>query len=114
MTHLRADLRELLDRLLRSASPVLGLDHIAEEVGDRAISFEEIDALFAALEAAGKTIGDPTRPPASTHLPLVLTTARALKRELGRTPRSAEIAERAGLTHDQVRLALLFARMLQR
>lgn len=111
---LRPELLAIAQRLSASDVPVLPLDRVAEQVGAVLISSDEIDALFAWLEARGFTIGDPAAGPASSALPQVLAAARALRSELSRTPNAREIAARAGLSLDAVQQALLFARILQR
>jgi DNA-directed RNA polymerase specialized sigma subunit len=59
-------------------------------------------------------VGDPDAPKASAHLSAVLRSARQLKRELGRTPTATQIAAHAGITPEEVRLALLFVQVAQR
>ena len=110
---LRSELREVAEKLVAEGGKVLSLDEIAEALGTLAVDSDEIDALFSWLQARGRTVGDATLGPASNALPQVLTTARALRAELGRTPKPAEIAARSGLGEDAVRRALLFAKILQ-
>ena len=110
---LRAELREVLDELLRRPEQSFTLDGIAEAIGTRAVTADEIGQLLDALEGAGRGVAlERTR--ARESLCAVLGSARELMRELGRSPTSTEIAERSGLSSDAVRLALLFARILQR
>jgi hypothetical protein len=111
---LRPELRTIVDALLARNERLLALDTIAEQIGAAAVSSDDIDAIFTELEAAGCTIGDPKAGRASAHLGTVLKSARALKRELGRTPTTAQIAAHAGITPEDVRLALLFAQVAQR
>jgi Sigma-70 region 3/Sigma-70 factor, region 1.1 len=109
---LRPEIQALADQLVATGRSVLSLDEIAETLGATAIDSDEIDALFAFLEARGVTVGDPSVGLASSALPQVLTAARALRTELGRTPRVDEITTRSGLPEDAVRRALLFAQTL--
>jgi hypothetical protein len=109
---MRPDLLALAEKLMATGRAVLSLDEIAETLGATAIDSDEIDALFAFLEARGVTVGDSTVGLASAALPQVLTTARALRTESGRTPSVEEIARRSGLGEDAVRRALLFAKTL--
>ena len=109
---LRPDLLTLAEKLVATGNRVVTLDEVAEALGAIAIDSDEIDALFAFLEARGMTVGDPDVGLASSALPAVLTTARALRAELGRTPRVDEIAQRSSLGEDAVRRALLFAQTL--
>lgn len=110
---LRADVLAVGQRLVAAGRPVLSLDEIAEALGAIAIDSDEIDQLFAFLEARGVTVGDPTLGPASAALPKVLASARALRSELGRTPTVAQIAQHSGLDEAATRRALLFAQTLQ-
>lgn len=109
---LRPDLLALAEKLVATGHRVVTLDEVAEALGALAIDSDEIDALFAYLEAQGVTVGDATVGLASAALPQVLTTARALRAESGRTPSVGEIARRSGLPEDAVRRALLFAKTL--
>ncbi|HMJ10731.1 MAG TPA: sigma-70 domain-containing protein [Polyangiaceae bacterium] len=111
---LRPELQAIAERLLARHECLLALDTVADEIGAAAVTAQDIDAIFAALEAAGCTVGDPNALRASAHLGTVLASARELKRELGRTPSAADIAARSGLTPQEVRLALLFAQVAQR
>jgi hypothetical protein len=110
---LRPELRVILDALVQRQEPALSLDAVAEAIGARAVTPDEIGELIDALESAGKSVAlDKTS--ARESLAGVLGSARELKRQLGRSPTSHEIAARSGLSLDAVRLALLFARVLQR
>jgi hypothetical protein len=110
---LRPELRVILDALLERRERALSLNTVAEAIGARAVTHDEIGELLDALESAGHSISlDKTS--ARESLASVLGSARALRRELGRSPTSDEIAVRSGLSLDAVRLALLYARVLQR
>jgi hypothetical protein len=111
---LRSELVEVAQRLVAKGGSVLSLDEIADALGTVAVDSDEIDALFSWLETQGRNVGDVSVGKASTALPQVLAAARALRGELGRTPKPAEIAARAGLGEDAVRRALLFVQILQR
>ncbi|HEY6562155.1 MAG TPA: sigma-70 domain-containing protein [Polyangiaceae bacterium] len=108
------ELQTIVDALLARRERLLALDTVADGIGAAAVTAEDIDAIFAALEAAGCTVGDPDAPKASAHLSAVLRSARQLKRELGRTPTATQIAEHAGIRPEEVRLALLFVQVAQR
>lgn len=90
------------------------LDEIGEALGVMAVSAEEIDALMAELEAAGRRIEGPDGAQGESRLRLVLATARELRAELGRTPRAEEIAQRASIPIEAVRHALALAKVMQR
>lgn len=110
---LRPELREIVDDLLRRPTPSLGLNEIAEAIGAIEISSDEIEAIFVELERAKRNVLEAPIG-ARDSLGRVLRSARALRSELGRAPNSSEIAAHAGLGVDSVRLALLYARTLQR
>jgi hypothetical protein len=110
---LRADLRAIVDQLLSRPTPELSLDEIAEAIGAAEISSEEIEAIFIELESAGRHVLE-APVSAKESLNRVLRSARSLRYELGRPPTPSEIAAHAGLSSGSVRLALLFARTLQR
>jgi hypothetical protein len=113
---LPAHLREVLARLLANSedSRRVSLDTIGDELGTAAIDSTQIDQLLTDLEAAGRTIDPPTGASGVAALRKVGAAARALAKEHGRTARVPEIAERAGLTEDEVRRALLLARVMGR
>lgn len=110
---LRTVLAELLDRSERTRT--LGLDDVASAIGAAAASASDVEEIFAALEAAGRTIADAegtTSPKAD--LAEVIAAARAITLETGRRPTPAAIAERTGLSEDRVRAALRFASIMAR
>jgi sigma-70-like protein len=111
---LRPELLAVAEALAGIPAPELSLDQIADAVGSMRISADEIDALFAWLEARGRVVGDPSGPGAAALLGQVLVVARGLRAELGRPPQPREIAERSALSLDAVQRALWFARILQR
>jgi hypothetical protein len=111
---LRSDLEEILQRLLREHPERVTLDELGEAVGTAAITPPEIDELVSALEAEGRAVGLEATPGATEHLARALGAARELRQSLGRLPNAAEVAARAGLRPEDVRLALLFARVIQR
>jgi hypothetical protein len=93
----------------------LSLDDIAEAIGTRRVSADEIDELFGWLELRGRVIdGRPSGPGAAALLGQVLEVARTLRVELGRTPQPREIGSRANMPLELVQRALWFARILQR
>lgn len=92
----------------------VSLDVIGEAIGVQAVTAEEIAWLIDALEARGFTVGGAPAPSAIAGLRKVVPAARALRERLGRSPTSAEIADEAGLGGDEVRRALLLARVMSR
>lgn len=111
---MRPELAEALAALLEAAGEgPIDLDQFAQIIGAAALDSDEIDSLFGDLEARGHAVVAPEGG-ASGRLMRVLAAARALRGELGRTPRAAEIAERAGMLESDVQIALAFARMLSK
>jgi len=110
---LRPALRKIVDELLSRPTPALSLDEIAEAIGAIEISSDEIEAIFVELENAERRVLE-APVSAKESLGRVLRSARALQAELQRSPSATEIAEHSGLSQSSVRLALLFARTLQR
>ena len=110
---LRPDLLLIAEQLARSEKQQLSLDEIAEALGAAKVTSDEIEALFAWLEARGHEIGGASGLSASALLSEVLAVARRLRVELGRAPKEREIAEHSGLSLNDVRCALRFARTLQ-
>jgi hypothetical protein len=114
MTALRPELEAIFQALMARSERVLELDVIADEIGTAAVTAHDIDALFTALEARGRVVGNPSAGRASAHLRQVLESARELKRAHGRTPTPQEIAAHSGLGIEDVRLSLWFAKIVQR
>ncbi len=111
--NLRPELRAIVQQLLSRPEPALSLDVVADAIGATLVSQEEIGAILDAVESAGRTFAPPPLG-ARDSLTKVLQAARELRTELSRSPTASEIAERSRLEPDSVRLALLFARILQR
>jgi hypothetical protein len=111
---LRPELQAIVDRLVRTFPSRVQLETLADALGPAPVTPDEIGEMIDALEAKGCSVGDPDAPPASRVLHQVLLAARGLRRSLGRTPTAQEIAVEAGLSSGEVRLALLFAQVLQR
>jgi len=114
MPTLSPKLADIVARLLARNEPMLDLDVIAEEIGAAPVTWEDIDAIMTELERRGRAVGASSLFGASEGLALVLTTARRLKTELGRTPTIVEIEKASGLDPKAIRTALLFARTVQR
>jgi hypothetical protein len=111
---LRPELLVVAEGLLALEGERLSLDQIAEAIGTLRVTPDEIDALLGWLEERGRPVADPVGRGASALLAEVLSVARVLRAELGRTPQPREIAERASLSLEAVQRALWFARILQR
>ena len=113
---LPAHLREALERLLLNSedSRRVSIDTIGDALGTGAVDATQIDYLLGELERAGRTIESPSGAHGVASLRKVVPAARELAKEHGRTARVPEIAERTGLTEDEVRRALLLARVMGR
>lgn len=113
---LRRDLMEIVDRLV-AESPDTGsisLDDLGQAIGLKSVSYTEIDAMISALEARDRRVEATTEGRGEEYLRLVVEAVRTLSYELGRRPSLNEIALRTRLNQDQVRHALLLARIMQR
>jgi len=96
-----------------SGVEVVSLDQVAEAIGAAPVTMSDIEAIFDALEAAGRRVeAEMKDPPAA--LAQVLKTVRSFSAVSGRRPTVPEIAEHAGLSVGEVRFALLYARVLVR
>jgi hypothetical protein len=103
----------IVEALLAQKAEPVSLDAVAEAMGGAALTFEDIEAVFDALEAAGRRVeSEPRDPPAA--LAKVLGTVRSFSALSGRRPTLLEIAEHSGLSLGEVRFALLYARVLIR
>ena len=112
---LRSPLGQILERLLAegSATGEVSIDAIGDGLSSMSVSLDEIDALIAALEAAGLRVVGPQGGAGEQHLRRVVEAARALS-DAGSRPTLTAIAFRTGLSTDQVRQALALARVMQR
>lgn len=113
---MRSELQAIVEALLTAsaATKEVPLDAVGHAVGARAITPLEIDAILAALEAAGRSITGPEGGAGEERLKAVVAAARALAPELGRPATVAEIATRSGLEEEQVRHALALLKVMQR
>jgi len=84
----------------------IDLNDIAEVIGARAVSYEEVEEVIATLEAEGCRVD--TLPTAHEMglLQKVLAKARQLRAELGRNPSVEEIAQGCAIPLYVVRRAL--------
>lgn len=109
-------LRPIVERLLAESEDAreVHVDAIGEAIGTVNAGPAEIDAIFQALEAAGRTIVAPEGADLPAKLRVVLIATRQLAMRLGRRPTLAEIAAESGLPVEVVRHALAFGRILGR
>lgn len=106
-------LRDVFDRLLRGGPRHLSLDEIGEAIGTLAVSAGDIEELLDQLTRAGLVIDEPEISP-KAELRAVLDAARTLRAQLGRAPKTTEIAVQLGRSESAVRAALLFGSLLGR
>ena len=113
---LRPDLRAIVDRLLAQSATggAIALDDVGDALGTTAASYDEIDAMLHALEAAGRRVSGPEGAKGERTLRTVLDDARAFRAETGRAPTAPQIAERTGLDVERVRHALALARVISK
>lgn len=120
---MRPLVEKLVSELLAPGPRELSLDEVGTAVGSHAITQDEIDQMLTLLEEAGCTVSGATQS-VRQQLRQVLDAARALRAlqgsgtnpsdSAGRAPTVSAIAERAGLTLDEVRAALRYAQVLSR
>lgn len=116
----RTDLTAVLARLLADSelTHTIALDAVGEAIGTRAVSTDEIDALFSALEAQGRSVVAPQGGEGEKLLGRVVSAARELKRSAsGPAARKLtidEVARHAGLERQQVISALALLHIMQR
>ena len=102
-----------VELLLERYPEGITLDAVGEVVGAQAVSAADIEALFDALDARGVTVADGLGAQMSVLLERVLEAARAL-RARGERLSPAAVAQQSGIGEREVRVALLFARVLGR
>lgn len=105
---LAAILTELLTR--HRASGRVHLNDIDEVIDRTPVSYDEVDALIAALEAEGLAVGEPPDDAAIAVMREVMASARRLREASGRAPSVEEIAAASGHAAHVVRRALESAR----
>lgn len=92
----------------------LDIDAIGEALGTEVATGADVEAVFDALETAGRTIVSPEGGYLKGRLGDVLTAARAIAAATGRRATIAAIAAATHLREDEVRHALAFGRILGR
>jgi hypothetical protein len=110
------ELAAAVARLLAAsaASGTVTLDELGDAIDTLPVTTDEIDAVLAALEAAGRRVAPSDERDRMGDLRAVLAAARGLRLEQGRPPSTDDIAARSGLRASDVRTALLLARVLGR
>lgn len=88
------------------ASGRVELDDIAEAIGERAVSYDEVEFIVERLEAEGLLVGEPMGDAELAMTAGVLDKARELRKTLGRTPTVTEVASALGFSTHAVRRAL--------
>jgi hypothetical protein len=104
----RPFIREVIDGLVdrHGTTTRVDLNDIAEIIGDRTVSYEEVEAIITELEVRGCAVGGEPTVREMAMLREVLTAARELKGSLGRQPRIDEIAAAVSQPAFVVRRAL--------
>lgn len=104
---------EVFALLSRGGPRPISLDEIGEAIGVRFAEPESIDRLLSLLEQAGFAVEVPGGLDLGQRLVLVLSTARALRRE-GAVAGLGEIAAKLGWTVRETRTVLLYGEVLSR
>ncbi len=99
---------EVLDALRgrHETTQRIDLNDIAEVIGTRAVSYEEVEQIIVTLEGEGLRVDQNPTAHEMGLLQRVLENARKLRKELGRNPTVEEIAHAAELPLFVVRRAL--------
>jgi len=105
--------RRHVELLREGHGQAITLDAVGEVVGAQAVGVEHIEALLDALEADGLVVRETFETNLGGLLERVLLAARTLRSE-GRSIAPAEVATRSGLSVREVRVALLYAHVLER
>ncbi|MFO0761261.1 MAG: hypothetical protein U0359_32580 [Byssovorax sp.] len=105
---MREAVQQILAEILRRhrSEGRVHLDDMAEVIGTRAVSYDEVDALIAALEAEGLRVGEDLDDGDIARMQAILASARGLRKALGRAPTVREVAEAAAAPEHVVRRAL--------
>ncbi|MGK4003129.1 sigma-70 domain-containing protein [Sorangium sp. So ce1036] len=105
---MRPVIDDIFQELLTRHQPTgrVDLNDIAEVVGRRPVSYEDVEHLIDRLEAAGLRVAEPLESGDVEVLRAVLVSARRLTSELGRRPTVGEIALASGHAPHTVRRAL--------
>ena len=82
------------------------LNDIAEAIGDRSVTYDEVEALVDRLEGRGFRVGEPLDADDIAVMRAVLACARRLRVELGRKPTVDEVARASAQPAHAVRRAL--------
>jgi hypothetical protein len=97
-------LEELLTR--HKDSGYTDLNDIAEVIGGRGVTYDEVEHLIVRLEAEGIRVGEPPEAPEIEVMRAVIGSARRLRVRLRRRPTVDEISEDIGYPPHAVRRAL--------
>lgn len=116
MTTLRPELNRIVDELAAASGTTheVALDALGEAIGTLAVSYVEIDAMIDALEAKGLRVTAASDRRGEADLRTLLMAIKAFSAEFGRRPSVAELSERVPLSSEQVKHALVMARVMQR
>ena len=97
-------IEQLVDR--HASTSRVDLNDIAEVIGDRGVSYEEVEHIISQLGDRGCEVGGPPTARELSLLQQVLVAARKLRAELGRAPTVEEIAQVSKLQRFVVMRAL--------
>lgn len=105
---MRPLIQTIIDTLLarHRVSRRVDLNDIAEIIGSRAVSYEEVEFIISRLESEGLAVGEPMNASEVRVMRGVITAARELRTSLRRTPTIDEISRASGHPPHVVRRAL--------
>ena len=110
------DISKIVSALVAAhpSGAVIPLDAVGDAIGVAAVTPDDIERIFVALEHEGRTVGTAVGGRGERNLKKVVAAARELRAEGTTKPTEKQIAERASLTEEEVRLSLALLRVMQR
>ncbi len=110
------DISKIVSALLAAhpSGAEIPLDAVGDAIGIESVTPEDIERIFVELEHQGRTVGTAAGGRGEQNLKKVVAAARDLRAGGATKPTAAEIATRAALTIEEVRLSLALLRVMQR
>ena len=105
---MRSLIAEIIEELMarQQTTDRVDLNDIAEVIGTRAVSYDDVERIIDGLQERGCLVGGDPSVKEFELMQTVVVAARALSGELGRRPTVDELAEHLGMATSVVRRAL--------
>lgn len=106
--HVRSLIAEIIEELMtrQQTTDRVDLNDIAEVIGTRAVSYDDVERIIVELESRGCLVGGDPSVKELELMQTVVVAARRLSDELGRRPTVDELAARLAVPTFVVRRAL--------